>query len=456
MSRSLARVLVVDDDPAIREVLEIRLRGWGFDVLLADSGTAGVALAERADPDAVLSDVVMPEASGIDLLRSLKAGNTDRPVILMTAYGSIDKAVEAMKEGAEDFLTKPLDYAKLEATLISVLEGVDQRAATRRLSRALERGGGLGQLVGLSKPMRRVYQLIRTLAASDASAIVTGESGTGKELVARTLHDLSSRAGEAFIAVNSAAIPDGLLESEVFGHEKGAFTGAVNARPGCFELAHRGTLFLDEIGEMPVALQPKLLRLLEDGRVRRLGGRKEVGFDVRVLAATNRNPETAVAEGKLRSDLFYRLNVFTVALPPLREREGDLPLLAQHFVQRFNAKHDIHLEGIDPEALELLRSYPWPGNVRELRNVVERGAILARKGWLGVVHLPPYVRRPSTQARTRIVLPPGVTAQDAERILILETLEQVGQNKAEAARQLGLDVKTIRNKLRAYERRPEA
>ncbi|MDY7095755.1 MAG: sigma-54 dependent transcriptional regulator [Acidobacteriota bacterium] len=456
MSRSSPTVLVVDDDPAIREVLEIRLQQWGYSVQLADSGRRGEELAERLDPAVVLSDVVMPEVSGLELLRSLKAGNPARSVILMTAYGTIDVAVDAMKEGAEDFLTKPLDYSKLRSTLDAVLKSSGQRSQARRLAERLEQGAGLGSLVGTSRPMGRIYRLIRTLGGSDASAIITGESGTGKELAARTIHELSHRSGGPFVAVNSAAIPEGLLESEVFGHEKGAFTGAVNARPGCFELAHQGTLFLDEIGEMPLALQPKLLRILEDGKVRRIGGRKEVRFDVRVLAATNREPAAAVEEGRLRKDLFYRLNVFTLTLPPLRRRLDDLPLLAQHFVQRFNDKHGTDVQGLSEEALEALGGYPWPGNVRELRNVVERGVILCRKGWLEAAHLPPYVRRPNGQARTPIVLPSGVTAEDAERILILKTLEHVGNNKAEAARRLGLDVKTIRNKLRAYEDRADS
>jgi transcriptional regulator with PAS, ATPase and Fis domain len=252
------------------------------------------------------------------------------------------------------------------------------------------------------------------------------------------------------VAINTAALPEGLVESELFGHQAGAFTGATATRPGCFEMADRGTLFLDEIGEMPIELQPRFLRVIEDGLVRRLGSRREVAVDVRVLAATNRDPEDAVRQGKLREDLFYRLNVFTVELPPLRQRLEDLALLAQFFIASFNEKHHVDVEGVSPEALDLMMLYHWPGNVRELRNVVERAMILAREGWLESVHLPPFLRDGSMARGSRIVLPAEVTAQEAERILITETLEQCGNNKSLAARRLGLDVKTIRNKLRGY------
>jgi transcriptional regulator with PAS, ATPase and Fis domain len=298
--------------------------------------------------------------------------------------------------------------------------------------------------------MREVYDLIRSVSVTDAAVIITGESGTGKELAARTIHDLSARSKGPFIAINASAIPENLIESEIFGHEKGSFTGATGTRMGCFELASRGTLFLDEIAEMPMPLQPKLLRVIEDRRVRRLGGSQEIFVDVRVIAATNQSPHGAVENGSLREDLFYRLNVFAVALPPLRERKGDVALLTQHFIREFNAKHGTRIEGIREEALELLKAYSWPGNVRELRNVVERAVILAKGDWIERSHLPAYVINPRESTAGRIVLPVGVTFADAEKELILRTLKSVGNNKAEAARQLGLDVKTIRNKLRSY------
>ena len=455
MAERALTLLVVDDEAAMREVLEMRLTEWGHRVLLAGDGAEARATAERERPDAVISDVQLPGLGGLELLQALKAGGSDRPVILITAYGSIDEAVEAMKLGARDFLTKPLDYAKLHATLEALAAELDRRGQVRRLESALENGAGLAAIVGRSPRMRELFTLIEAVAASDAAVIVTGESGTGKELVARAIHDLGRRSGGPFVAVNVAAIPEGLAESELFGHEKGAFSGAVAARAGCFELADRGTLFLDEVTEMPAALQTKLLRVLEGGRLRRVGGSREMAFDVRVIAATNRDPAQAVELGVLRRDLYYRLNVFTLALPPLREREGDVVLLAQHFVRQFNAKHDARVEGLGREAERSLRSYAWPGNVRELRNVIERAVILARDGWIESQHLPPFLPGAGAAGDDGIVIPAGATAAEAERVLVLETLKRVGNNKAEAARQLGVDVKTIRNKLKAYGADPD-
>src|SRR5689334_7529110 len=444
------KVLVVDDEPAIREVLEMILQEWGYDVRLASDGAEAKEMVESYDPDIVISDVVMPQLSGLDLLRCLKAGNPNRPVILITAHASIDLAVESMKQGAQDFITKPMDYPKLRAILKASESDIEMRQTSRTLTSQLESGSGFGEFVGNSKAMQDVYDLIQSLSATDASALITGESGTGKELAARTIHQLSKRANGPFIPVNSAAIPETLIESEVFGHEKGAFTGAVGTRPGCFELANSGTLFLDEIGEMPLALQPKLLRVLEDGKVRRLGGKQEFEFNVRVIAATNQEPRTAIQEGRLREDLNYRLTVFTVHLPPLRDRKEDVPLLAQHFIGEFNRKHGTSVEALRDDAMEMLMTYSWPGNVREFRNVMERALILAKGEWIETFHLPPYLRGSGTEISTKIVLPVGITAAEAERELILKTLERTNHNKAEAARQLGLDVKTIRNKLKAY------
>lgn len=427
----------------------MRIQGWGYAVRAAADMPETERQLREFVPDVVISDVVLGDTSGLDLLKRLKAGDPRRPVILITAHGSIDVAVEAMKGGAEDFLTKPLDYTKLHALLASMAAELRQRDWVRALESRLERAG-LAGLVGESRPMRQVFDLVATLAASDASAIISGESGTGKEVVARAIHELSPRREGPFVAVNAAAIPEGVSESELFGHEKGAFTGAVQARPGYFELSDGGTLLLDEITEMPVALQPKLLRILETRRTRRLGGSKEIPFDVRVLAATNREPLAAVRNGLLREDLFYRLNVFEITLPPLRERLQDVPLLAQHFVREFNRKHDMAVEGLRDATRELLCSYAWPGNVRELRNVIERAVILAREGWIEPAHLPPYIRAAEVGTHPVVVVPIGTTVEEAERELILKTLEHVGHNKAEAARRLGIDVKTIRNKLRAY------
>ena len=444
-------VLVVDDEPAIREVLALRLADWGHESRAVASATeAERAIAARV-PDLVLCDVILPGSSGLALLMRVREHQVSLPVVMMTAHGNIDSAVEAMKAGANDFLTKPLDYDTLRALIQSVARTVAARQEARTLDAELRRLDG-SPLIGRSRAIRELHRTIAVLAATDASAIITGESGTGKEVVARALHSASARRSRPFVAVNAAAIPEGLIESEVFGHEQGAFTGAVRSRAGCFENAEGGTLFLDEMAEMPAALQPKLLRVLEDGRVRRLGGGRDVRFDVRVLAATNRDPSSAIREGRLREDLYYRLNVFELILPPLRERSDDIPLLAQHFVQEFSRKHCMSVEGMAESAVRQLSSHAWPGNVRELRNVIERAVIVARGGWIERRHLPPYLQSLSAGAGPTLTLPAGTSMADAERSIILHTLARVNDNKAEAARQLGLDVKTIRNKLRGYGR----
>jgi DNA-binding NtrC family response regulator len=402
---------------------------------------------ESFKPKIIVSDVVMPGLSGLDLLRVLKKGEPQRPVILITAHGTIEMAVEAMKMGANDFLTKPLDYSRLKTILenVQTLRGRQPYLTDRRGSEE-----GFTGIVGESKAMRHVLHLIENVADSDASVLVTGESGTGKELVARTIHQLSSRANGPFVPVNASAIPEQLVESEIFGHERGAFTGAVSTRPGCFELAHNGTLFLDEIAEMPIELQPKILRVLEDGRVRKLGGKSEFQFDVKVISATNMDPHEAMRLNKLREDLYYRLNVFAVEMPPLRGRRSDIPHLVNHFVSELNHRYSTRVEGTDDESLSCLIEYSWPGNVRELRNAIERAVVLAKKGHIQTSHLPPHIRTKGLRPRMEIALPLGVSAAEAEKVLILKTLELVGGNKAEAGRRLGLDVKTIRNKLKSY------
>jgi DNA-binding NtrC family response regulator len=447
------KILVVDDDAGIRESLEVLLTSWGFEVLQASEAMKATELAEKYDPDIVITDVVMPEISGLELLRMLKSGNPHRPVLLFTAQGSIDMAVEAMKQGARDFLTKPItDLPKLKALLDDAEEEIEMRRKSQRLSAKVE-GESTTGFIGTSKAMREVFNLIANVAARDVSVMITGESGTGKELVARSIHNLSRRAAKPFVALNAAAIPETLMESELFGHERGAFTGAVNMRQGCFEQANMGTLFLDEIAEMPLSLQPKLLRVLSDGRVRRLGGTHEFEFDVRVVAATNRDPMKAIEEVRLREDLYYRLNVVPISLPPLRDRREDIPLLVQFFINEFNKKHQLEIEGLKDDAAELLQGYSWPGNVRELRNVIERTVVLAKDAWIAAMDLPPYLRTPN--AADKLVFAVGVTTvADAERELILKTLEKAGNNKAEAARQLGVDVKTIYNKLRSYNIEP--
>jgi DNA-binding NtrC family response regulator len=360
-------------------------------------------------------------------------------------------AVEAMKQGARDFLTKPLtDLPRLQALLEDAEQELELRRKAKRLTNRVETEGGLGEFIGNSKSMKDVFAVIESIAQKDVPIMITGESGTGKEVAARTIHKLSRRESKPFVAINAAAFPESLIESELFGHERGAFTGAVATRQGVFEQANGGTLLIDEIAEMPMSLQPKLLRVLADGRVRRLGGNYEFEFDVRVLAATNRDPLKAIEEGKLREDLYYRLNVVPLSLPPLRARADDVPVLAQHFINEFNTKHRLQILGTSEEAGAMLKAYAWPGNVRELRNVIERSVVLAKSEWLEEKDLPPYVRNPALRSEKLVFSVGETTVADAERTLILKTLEHAGKNKAEAARQLGVDVKTIYNKLKAY------
>jgi DNA-binding NtrC family response regulator len=391
---------------------------------------------------------MMPDTSGIELLKSLQANDSSRPVILMTGYSTVDMAVEAMKDGARDFLTKPLDYPKLKSILEATQKELKSLKQSKKLSSQLARNG-CKPLVGSSKAMKELDSLIRSVASSDASALIWGESGTGKEVVARCLHDLGKRAAEPFIALNMAAIPKELIESEIFGHARGAFTGATDERPGCFELADNGTLFLDEIAEMPVDLQTRLLRVLEDSKIRRLGSAEEFTVNVRIIAATNQRPRLAVEKGVLREDLYFRLNVISFALPPLRERKDDIPLLVQHFIAEFNQKHGLNVEAVRDDAMRLLKRYSWPGNVRELKNAIERSVIVAKgSNWIESHDLPPYIQNPAKD--DWLVLPPDVSTARVQKELLLKALDKAGQNKSEAARELGLDVRTLSNMLKAF------
>ncbi|MFW6088290.1 MAG: sigma-54-dependent transcriptional regulator [Gemmatimonadota bacterium] len=452
MTRDSLSVLVVDDDETMREVLTVRLEDWGYRVRTVADAAGARSVIAKDDPDVVLADIVLPGMSGIELLRLLKEDDATRPVILMTGHGSVDLAVEAMKEGAEDFLTKPIETEKLENVLKAVIADLSLRHRVAELDHQLEDQPGFAGMIGRSEAMLEVFATVELLAQNEASAIITGASGTGKELVARSIHGLSARADAPFIALNCAAIPEGLIESELFGHTRGAFTGATQLRRGAFELADGGLLLLDEIAEMPINLQTKFLRILEDRKMRRLGGSRDIEFDVRVVAATNRPVDEAIDEGMLREDLYFRLAVFEVRLPDLKDRDGDIPLLVQAFIREFNRKHGTDVEGVRDEAFELLEGHPWPGNVRELRNVIERATIVAGTGWIETGHLPLFLRAPRNGDDPTLTIEVGETTADAaEKELILRTLEVVGGNKAEAARRLQLDVKTIRNKLKRYE-----
>ncbi|HXX18613.1 MAG TPA: sigma-54 dependent transcriptional regulator [Candidatus Acidoferrum sp.] len=451
---SLQRILIVEDEENARKGYEALLRKWDCEVLGVGSGEEALAKFPEFQPQVILADVELPGMNGLDLLRHLGEDIEQIPVIIITGRGSDERVVQAIDAGAFWYIEKPLKPPVLRALLDRAVGRVRDRQAVAALTQQLRHAGKLGTLVGSSVAMQEVMRQVEMVAPSTASVLITGETGSGKEMVARSIHMLSPRAERPFVAINCSAIPESLMESEIFGHERGAFTGAAERRLGCFELAHGGTLLLDEIGEMPAPTQAKLLRVLEDHKVRRLGSKVETPVDVRVLAATNKNPDQAVASGQLRQDLYFRLNVFHIHLPPLREHKEDLPLLIEHLLAELSEKHGKKVSSIGADAMDLLRSYPWPGNVRELRNVMERAVIASDRGTIGRQHLPPdFGRAPtvSTSALSGIRFPIGTTVDDAERELILQTLTATSQNKTRAAELLGISLKTLHNKLKEYE-----
>jgi DNA-binding NtrC family response regulator len=441
------RVLIVEDDPATRSGLAELVQAWGFQTDEAPDGEEALRKVTTFRPAIIVSDLVMPRMGGLDLLRSLKDQLSDMTVILLTAQGTVESAVEAIKDGAYDYLTKPVDPQRLQILLAKAVERQETLREVRNLRRQLREQGSFGRIIGNSAGIRGVYRVIEQAAPTQASVLISGESGTGKELIAQTIHELSPRGQFPFVAINCAAIPETLLESEIFGHEKGAFTGAHDRRTGVFELAHRGTLFLDEIAEMVPATQVKLLRVLQERTFRRLGGRQEQSVDVRVIAATNVNPTVAVRDGKLREDLYYRLNVFALELPPLRDRRDDIPLLVQTFLNEFNRVNGKSVKAVDHEAMYVLEHYPWPGNIRELRNVIERATILCEGDFVELRHLPPSLVAKGEETLPSLTIAPGTTVDEAERRLILMTLEHTRNNKTKAAEVLGISLKTLHNKL---------
>jgi len=447
------RILIVEDDSAARVGLQQLIRGWGFDVETAADGEQALTQIEAFHPAIVLTDLVMPRMGGLDLLRKIQDTGDPITTVILTAQGTVETAVEAIKHGAYDYLTKPVDLQRLKILLSKIIERNATLREVRVLRRQLREHGTFGAMVGQSAEMRKIYQVIEHAAPTSASVLISGESGTGKELVAQTLHKLSPRANAPYVPINCAAIPDTLLESELFGHEKGAFTGAIERRQGCFELADHGTLFLDEIAEMTPATQVKLLRVLQERSFRRVGGKHEQAVDIRIVAATNQDPPAAVKDGKLREDLYYRLNVFEITLPPLRERKDDLPLLIQGFINEFNTRNGRSVAAVDPAAMTLLEAYSWPGNVRELRNVIERATIVAEGRFITEKDLPALSAAPGSgraaaaAASAGTGLTPGMTVGQAEQQLIHITLQHTGGNKTRAAELLGISLKTLHNKL---------
>ncbi len=444
------RVLIVEDDPATRVGLTELVRTWGFLTEAASDGEEALEKVTAFRPAILVTDLVMPRMDGLQLLRTLKEEGSEVSLVILTAQGTVESAVEAIKEGAYDYLTKPVDPQRLKILLDKIVERQETMREVRALRRQLREHGSFGRMIGNSPEMRKIYRTIEQAAPTGASVLISGESGTGKELVAQTIHQLSPRGAFPYVGINCAAIPETLLESEIFGHEKGAFTGAVERRQGCFELADRGTLFLDEIAEMTPATQVKLLRVLQERCFRRLGGRLEQKVDVRVIAATNADPTEAVQRAKLREDLYYRLNVFAIKLPPLRDRKEDLPLLVQSFLAEFNGRNNKTVAAVDPQAMRVLEHYGWPGNVRELRNVIERATILAEGQFITVKHLPPALVQAGEASQPAVSLPPGTTVEEAERRLIKMTLEHTRDNKTRAAEILGISLKTLHNKLKEY------
>jgi len=453
-SMSQERVLIVEDEENERTGLAELVSAWGYAAETARDGQEGYEKVLAWSPNIVISDLKMPRMSGIELLEKIAGESKTVAVIVVTAQGSIDSAVQAMRIGAYDYITKPIDTSRLHTILQNASALLGTRVELEATRRKLRDSGSLGSLIGPSKKMQEIFRLIEMVSPSTASVLITGASGTGKELVARTIHELSPRRPKPFVAINCAAIPETLIESEIFGHEKGAFTGALERRTGCFELAEGGTLLLDEIGEMPIATQAKLLRVLEDRKLRRLGSRTETTVDVRVLAATNKVPEEAVSRGELRNDLYYRLNVFNIHMPNLREHREDIPDLVQALLTDMSDKHGRRVATVSEAVLNALRNYSWPGNVRELRNTLERAVIVCEGPVIETKHLPPgFGHAPVRLAEDdsdSIRVGVGTTVGEAERLLILKTLESTNNNKTRAAEILGISLKTLHNKLKEY------
>jgi DNA-binding NtrC family response regulator len=457
-TRQGTNVLIVDDEESQRLPLASMISGWGFNVETAADGEEALEKLSNQAAHVIVTDLMMPRMDGFELMKRLGSDGNMPPAIVLTAFGNIETAIQTIHDlGAFWFMEKPIQPAAMRVLLERAASQSQLAKETERLQRQLANRGVLVDMVGTSPQMQQVFNVIQQVAPSKAAVLVVGESGTGKELVARAIHQLSSRRGGPFVAINCAAMPETLMESELFGHEKGAYTGAFERRAGCFELAQQGTLLLDELAEMPSGTQAKLLRVLEDSRVRRLGGKSEISVDVRVVAATNRNLDEALKNGDLREDLYYRLNVFQIALPPLRQRLADLPVLTEALIAHLNRKHGTNVTYATSEVMDAFRKYSWPGNVRELRNVLERAVILAGEGAIQMAHLPyDFGASVGTRVPAQIFepesvrLPVGTTVAEAERALIQVTLQHTKNNKTRAAEILGISLKTLFNKLKEY------
>ena len=439
------KILVADDEKHIVDGLQMLLADDGFEVDTATDGKKAWELVKGGGYGVVLADLRMPEMDGLELFRKMREAGVPSEMIIITGSASVDTAVQAMRQGAYDYLEKPLNVDRLKALLPKALEAFRVKQANKQLEEKLKNLTRFGEMIGQSEEMREIYSMIEAAAPSAASIFIVGESGTGKELVARAIHDKSPRAKGPFIAINCAAFPREILENELFGHEKGAFTGAINEKAGCFELADGGTLFLDEVAEMEPDIQVKFLRALEQRSFRRLGGKKEIHVDIRVVAATNKRIQQALDEGKLRDDLYHRLAVIPLQLPPLRDRRGDVRVLAEHFLRRFAEDNSKPLKGFSAEALEFITAYRWPGNVRELKNAIERAVILARGDEVSLADMRGYELISSEDREVRI--PVGTPLEQVERTLVLKTFSFAEGDHGRAARLLGIEVDELRNRL---------
>ncbi|HYO74004.1 MAG TPA: sigma-54 dependent transcriptional regulator [Archangium sp.] len=455
----MAKILVIDDEANLRKVLAAMLRRDGFDVTVAADGEQGLAEFNKNGADIVVTDLVMPKAGGMEVLRAVNAANPDVPVIIITAHGTVDSAVEAIKAGAFDYVTKPFDQAELSAVIAKAAKAHD---VAQRSVRADAKARAA--IIGESPQLQEVFKIIDKVADTPSTILINGESGTGKELIASALHGASSRRDKPFIKINCAAIPHNLLESELFGYERGAFTGAVTSKPGRFELADGGTLFLDEIGEIPVEMQVKLLRALPEGEFERVGGIKTTRVDVRLIAATNRDLQAEIEAGRFRKDLYYRLAVVPIVLPPLRERRTDIPMLAGHFVEKYNRKLNKKIESISDDAMALLQAYNWPGNIRELENLIERVLLFADGPSITAKDLPEPIRQGSGTPAPALPAAPleastgegglkdivRMKAAELEKDLITKALEETGGNVTRAARLLQISRKSLQTKMKEF------
>jgi two-component system response regulator HydG len=445
-------ILVVDDDSAHRTMLRTLVGGWGYDIVEADDGSTAIEKVKEQPFDLILMDVRMLKVSGLEALEGIKAFNPAIPVTIMTAYSSVETAVEALKKGAYDYLTKPLDFDKLRLTIERAMEHTRLKEENRLLKESLGKHFDMQNIIGRSSAMINLLETVAHVAPSEATVMITGESGTGKELIAGVIHHNSPRKNGPFVKINCAAITETLLESELFGHEKGAFTGADRRKEGRFYQANQGSIFLDEVSEMPLTMQVKLLRVLQERELTRVGGEKVIPVDVRVIAATNKDLVDLKNKGLLREDLYYRLNVVSLEIPPLTGRREDIPLLAQHFLEIFVEKNNKKIKGFTPKAMDQLVRYDWPGNVRELMNAVERAVVLARTDYLDDQDF--SILQPSIQQPTPVLsdfdLIDNISLEDVEKTAILRMLESVAGNKSAAARRLGITRKTLHKKLKKY------